>query len=119
MRQALLACAALVSLVLVACGDKSATLKVASGSTSLFSLVITGSADTIATLENKESSYWASMKTIAGASTTTADGDQHAGRFVCQTDVTDNGVQYHVAVYGTVAGTVPEICSQIQRSIAG
>ena len=59
------------------------------------------------------------MKTIEGVSTTTADGDQHSGRFVCETDVTDNSVQYHVTVYGTVAGMVPEICSQIQRSTGG
>ncbi len=118
MRRALLACAALTSLVLVACGDKSATLRIASGSTPLFSLVITGSADTIATFENKESSYWASKKTIPRVSASTADGDQHSGRYVCETDVTDNGVQYHVAVYQTIE-IGPPICSEIHSSIGG
>jgi len=119
MRRTLLACAALASLVLVACGDKSATLKIASGSKPLFSLVITGSADTIATFENKVYSFWASMKTIQGVRVTTVDGDEHSGQSWCQTDVTDNGVQYHVAVYGTIGGILKPICSEIHSSIGG
>jgi hypothetical protein len=63
------------------------------GSSLLFSLVMSVRGDVIATVENKESSYWAGMKTIARVSTTTADGDQHSGGLSAKTDVTDNRLQ--------------------------
>jgi hypothetical protein len=118
MRPVLVVCAALAALAVVACGNKSATLEI-SGAAGTFSLVITGSADTIAVFENKVSSYVSSGQGNPGVNLTTVDGDQHTGPLVCQTDVTDNGVPYHVALYSTLASLTPALCAQIQASTGG
>ncbi len=116
-RAAVCVLACVLGLTLVACGDKTATLKI-SGPSGSFSLVMTGSQDTIDTFKGKVEQI-ASGGGGAGASVITLDGDQHEGAAVCQTDVTDNGAKYHVAVYSTVNSITSSVCDSIQQSTGG
>jgi hypothetical protein len=106
------ACAALVALLLVACGEKTDTLQASGALGAAFSLVVTGSPDTIASFEKQVSSI------VAGGTAQIVDGDQHKGLLICQTDVTKKGVQYHVAIYDSIVGIgiTPDACAQIDSS---
>ena len=104
---------AVVGLVSCSGADRTATLKIG-GPHGSFSLVITGSDSTISAFEQKIATSVPSGATNANVST--VDGDQHTEPSVCATDVTDNGVKYHVAVYSTLATITPALCTQIARS---
>ncbi len=108
----LLPCAALAALVLVACGEKTDTLQSSGASGAAFSLVVTGSPDSIASFEKQVSGI------VAGGTAQIVDRDQHKGLLICQTDVTKNGVPYHVAIYDTIVGIgiTPDACAQIDSS---
>jgi hypothetical protein len=104
--------AALAALVLVACGEKTDTLQASGANGAALSLVITGGPDSIASFEKQMSGI------VAGGTVQIVDGDQHKGLLICQTDVTKNGVQYHVAIYNTIVGIgiTPDACAQIDSS---
>ena len=108
----LLACAALAALILVACGEKTDTLQASGENGAAFSLVVTGSPDNIASFEKGVSN------TVAGGGAQIVEGDQHKGLLICQTEVTRNGAQYHVAIYNTIVGIgiSADACAQIDAS---
>jgi len=78
---------------------------------------MTGSDSTISAFESKVASL-ISSGVAGGATVNTLDGDQHTEPAVCQTDVTDNGAQYHVAIYSTNAAVTSATCSAIASSTA-
>ena len=103
---------AVATLALLSCGSATATLHITVAGGSL-SYVITGSDSTIQSFENAVASTVTDGQAKIPSVTATS-GDQHGGALVCQTEVTDNGVGYHVAVYSTVSGFTSDVCRAIE-----
>ena len=90
-------------LALAGCGDTTATVNINSARGS-FSIVATGGDGDVKAFEDKMQSFLAEgLGTGSGVTVKAVDGDHHAGPSICQTDVDNQDLHYHFAVYSTVS----------------
>ena len=104
-----------VCMALTGCGEKTATLQIMGPNSGSLDIVMTGSASTIDAFKSKVEAQTARGSSL-GYTANTVDADQHTGPKLCETDVTDNGVTYHVAVYSTLAAFTSDVCTQIAQT---
>lgn len=95
----------IASIALVSCGTSTFTVKGTTAAGMSMYLVVSGNSDDVA----QERAYCAN-----GCGGQIVDGDQHAGKLICEHDTAKNGHHLHFALYGD--GLSTEQCRQIFAS---
>lgn len=95
----------LVCISLVSCGTSSFTVEATTSAGTALYLVVSGNSDDVA----QEKAVCAN-----GCGGRIVDGDQHAGKLICEHDSAKNGHHLHFALYGDGLSTAQ--CQQIFAS---
>jgi hypothetical protein len=110
-----IAAVALLFVGVAACGSEKTTTVNLSGAGTL-SLVLTGGESVLQSVQTEIVNSFSSIAN--GGSLSIVDGDHHLGSLICQTDISNGGVSYHVALYSDTS--IPSTaCAQLAHDMGG